>query len=608
MYKAIYDYALEHNKVVKQNRRKVEIAGYIILSEEGKYERVEIIPKKNRKEVICPYTGEFYQSSMSNPICEKLKYILPTSEAVNMSPKQPQYHKTWLNIMKESTICGEALRAIYSFILELESDKGLEKNFRSDLARTSIKEGDCITFQVGDFNVVESQIWEKWFDEYMIQKRNSQKSEDSLYVISSLSGQKIRPISGKEKFPAIEVGQITGTGCSIASFAENSYRSYGINGSLNTPMSKEEADTIKAGIEFLLNSENNHSNDFSLLYWYSGEGENMPDLVGRALKRNIFQEKLKKRSKKDKLAESRDKSYHDVLDSVFKGIVRQNINSNGKYHIIQYVTPTGRIFFTNERIGTYRELYDNLHLWYKDSMINYPTQATQTLYSIHDILIELIDHKKDKADEAWKEVKNEFGEDVNRLLDAIFQGDQIPRRMYHHALSRFTQSVIEGRFTSEGNERDQPTRIPLQIIKTYLIREGKDMDVTLNQNSTNVAYQCGRWLAAMDQLQKRSANGKIGVTLGQKFYRAAKRQPAKILTMVTDYKEIYLGRISNEGLRIYFEKLLGEISEKIGERFPENFSIADQGAFDMGYAQQHQSFFSKGSNVENTEDESEEED
>lgn len=136
------------------------------------------------------------------------------------------------------------------------------------------------------------------------------------------------------------------------------------------------------------------------------------------------------------------------------------------------------------------------------------------------------------------------------------------------------------------------------------------MDITLNESSKSVAYHCGRWLATMDYLQKKSANGKVGVTLGQKFYRAAKRQPAKILTMVTDYKEIYLGRIWNEGLRIYFEEQLGKISEKIGESFPEKFSIEDQGAFDMGYAQQHQKYqsFFKKDDVNNTENVNEEED
>ncbi len=33
-------------------------------------------------------------------------------------------------------------------------------------------------------------------------------------------------------------------------------------------MSKEETEIIKAGIEYLLTSENNHDNNFEIMYWF----------------------------------------------------------------------------------------------------------------------------------------------------------------------------------------------------------------------------------------------------------------------------------------------------------------------------------------------------
>ena len=39
------------------------------------------------------------------------------------------------------------------------------------------------------------------------------------------------------------------------------------------------------------------------------------------------------------------------------------------------------------------------------------------------------------------------------------------------------------------------------------------------------------------------------------------------------------------------ERTFAEISEKIGTAFPERFTILEQGAFDLGYAQQRQAFF-----------------
>ena len=128
-------------------------------------------------------------------------------------------------------------------------------------------------------------------------------------------------------------------------------------------MSHEEAGAIKAGTEFLLTSEHNHSDEFSLLYWYTGE--NVPDLAGRALARNGFRISLEQRiGDQEKKAKNKEKTremhYQEVLDAVFKGVEPSRLNENGKYHIIKFVIPSkGRIFFTNERIGTYQELYDN---------------------------------------------------------------------------------------------------------------------------------------------------------------------------------------------------------------------------------------------------------
>ena len=119
------------------------------------------------------------------------------------------------------------------------------------------------------------------------------------------------------------------------------------------------------------------------------------------------------------------------------------------------------------------------------------------------------------------------------------------------------------------------------------------MNDKLDTGNESVAYHCGRWLAALDRLQQASAGKQVGTPIGQKLYKGAKHHPAKILSLAADNKEIYLGRIKNEGTRVFFEKLLGEISEKIGSQYPDKFSMTDMGAFDMGYAQQHQAFFSK---------------
>lgn len=49
----------------------------------------------------------------------------------------------------------------------------------------------------------------------------------------------------------------------------------------------------------------------------------------------------------------------------------------------------------------------------------------------------------------------------------------------------------------------------------------------------------------------------------------------------------------NEGQRIALDKSIGELSDKLGETFPKQLMLAEQGAFQLGYYQQRQEYFKK---------------
>ena len=118
------------------------------------------------------------------------------------------------------------------------------------------------------------------------------------------------------------------------------------------------------------------------------------------------------------------------------------------------------------------------------------------------------------------------------------------------------------------------------------------MDVTLNKDAASIGYQCGRWFALIVRCQELAAGKKLNVTIAERYYRAAKQSPARTFAMINDMKEHYLSKLS-AGSRISMEQLFAEIAGHIGFTFPERFTILEQGAFDLGYAQQRQSFFER---------------
>ena len=123
----------------------------------------------------------------------------------------------------------------------------------------------------------------------------------------------------------------------------------------------------------------------------------------------------------------------------------------------------------------------------------------------------------------------------------------------------------------------------------------------LDLENASIAYNCGRLLAAVDRLQQVSSNYKVKLTIGQKQFKSASKMPGKIMTMALSNEENYLKKLENEGTKVYFIRLIGDISERVGTSIPEKFSKTEQGEFMLGYFYQSKEFCKKD-NTEKTMD------
>ena len=58
-------------------------------------------------------------------------------------------------------------------------------------------------------------------------------------------------------------------------------------------------------------------------------------------------------------------------------------------------------------------------------------------------------------------------------------------------------------------------------------------------------------------------------------------------------------KISKDGDKIYFDKLLTDLESRIHEPVPARMNLQDQGIFYLGYYHQKQAFFTKKEEKEN---------
>jgi CRISPR-associated protein Csd1 len=141
------------------------------------------------------------------------------------------------------------------------------------------------------------------------------------------------------------------------------------------------------------------------------------------------------------------------------------------------------------------------------------------------------------------------------------------------------------------------------LIKAYLNRlsrykkQKEEITVKLDMANTNIGYVLGRLFATLEKLQA-DAQGDTNSTI-MRYYSSASSTPIIVFANLIRLHHHHLDKLSKSkvGHLIYFEKLIGEIVDKISINgnitYPTHLSLINQGNFSIGYYHQRQDFFTK---------------
>ena len=133
------------------------------------------------------------------------------------------------------------------------------------------------------------------------------------------------------------------------------------------------------------------------------------------------------------------------------------------------------------------------------------------------------------------------------------------------------------------------------IIKAYYLKnENKQipkevLTVGLNKETDNVPYNLGRLFAVLERIQE-AANPGLNATIKDKYFGGASSTPATIMPKLIDLSQNHLRKL-NTGMKVYYNKMLGEVLEKFEEGYPRSLSMPERGAFQLGYYHQMQDLF-----------------
>lgn len=141
------------------------------------------------------------------------------------------------------------------------------------------------------------------------------------------------------------------------------------------------------------------------------------------------------------------------------------------------------------------------------------------------------------------------------------------------------------------------------ILKAYYLRNNNSkcpkevLQVSLNENSTNIPYTIGRLFAVYEMAQQKANEwdkepNKPHSTIRDKYFNSVASTPSHILPILNNLYQKHLRKL-DKGLQVFFEKQVSELLDVLGDSLPTRLSLPEQGAFQLGYYHQLQKRFEK---------------
>ncbi len=124
--------------------------------------------------------------------------------------------------------------------------------------------------------------------------------------------------------------------------------------------------------------------------------------------------------------------------------------------------------------------------------------------------------------------------------------------------------------------------------------------MSLNKESTNIPYTLGRLFSVLESIQH-DANPNLNSTIKDKYFNSASATPAHIFPTLVNLSQKHLKKLEN-GKQIFYDKLIIELLSILGEEYPSRLSLAQQGAFQLGYYHQRQEKFTSSKQADNKEE------
>jgi len=173
-----------------------------------------------------------------------------------------------------------------------------------------------------------------------------------------------------------------------------------------------------------------------------------------------------------------------------------------------------------------------------------------------------------------------------KLFEAIINGTYYPDTLLATVVRRVKTD------SNEDNNKDiQMNNIRMGIIKACINRMsrlmGKEEEIkmALDIENKTPAYLCGRLFCKLEEIQTKALGEGINRTIKDAYFTSAATRPAVVFPRLIALSQHHMAKL-DEKPAFFLNKEVSEIIGMLGNEFPSNLSLKEQGVFMLGYYQQ----------------------
>ena len=456
-------------------------------------------------------------------------------------------------------------KAILAFFDTWQPGKAMEHPALSGQYE-SVTAGGNLLFRVdGCYSYEDSDIRKAW------QRYRDGADENAVRMQCLVTG---REDNITATHPAIKgVRDAQSSGAALVSFNAPAFCSYGREQNYNAPVGKYAAFAYTAALNHLLANRDNVQviGDTTIVCWAEGAEPVYQDLFMSFMSGNM----PSTISAQDLQAALGKLAKCEPCNDL-------GVDPNRAFYILGLAPNAARLsvrFFLRDSFGT---LMRNINEHFERLEIVRPAYAKPGVLPLWALLRETVNlNSKDKSPSPAM---------AGATTRAIFSGGLYPASLLEAVMLRIRaeSDITWGRAA---------------IIKAYYLKNPHTdcpkevLTVSLNEASTNIPYTLGRLFSVYEAAQQ-AANPGINATIKDKYFNSAAAMPASIFPVLNNLYQKHLRKLEN-GQRVYYDKQVSALKGVLGESYPTRMTLAQQGAFDLGYYHQTQKRYMKKEENEN---------